>query len=247
MQPDFERQVQELADLLRHSQRTVVLTGAGISTESGIPDFRTPGSGLWSKVDPMEILSVTAMHTDPKRFYDFKIPLWRTFNAAQPNAGHIALAELESMGRVRCVVTQNIDSLHTRAGSQNVLEVHGHMRTGRCMRCHEHVPFEILAERVEGGQVPPKCDCGGILRPDVVLFEDMLPEAFQDAVREAMSCDLLLVIGSSLEVSPANTLADYPAKLAILNVGPTVYDRRADWLCRAKAGEFLPKVVEALR
>lgn len=236
-----------LADLLMESRRTVALTGAGVSTESGIPDFRTPGSGLWDAVDPMEILSVTAMKRSPKRFYDFKIPMWRAFERVKPNRAHHALAELERMGRLHTLVTQNIDSLHTRAGSENVLEVHGHMRTGSCEACHEPLPFADLAARVEGGEVPPRCACGGLLRPDVVLFEDMLPESFQDAAAQAARADLLLVIGSSLEVGPVNTLPAYARRLAILNVGPTQYDAEAHWRGWAKAGELLPRVVEILK
>ena len=224
----------------------MVLTGAGISTESGIPDFRTPGSGLWSRVNPMEILSVTAMRTDPRRFYDFKIPLWRSFLAAEPNAGHVALANLERLGVVPCVITQNIDSLHQRAGSKHVLEVHGHMRTARCQKCSRRFPFETLAERVEAGDCPPHCDCGGVLRPDVVLFEDMLTDDFEKAAQEALNCTLMLVIGSSLEVSPANTLPQYAHRVAILNVGPTQLDHDACWRSRSKAGELLPHVVERL-
>lgn len=243
----FEDQAQELADLLAGSRRTVVLTGAGISTESGIPDFRTPGSGLWDSVDPMEILSVTALQRDPKRFYAFKIPMWRSFEGVEPNPAHYALAEMEKMGLIQTLVTQNIDSLHTRAGSVNVLEVHGHMRTGRCAQCGAHLPFAALAEKVEAGEVPPRCACGGCLRPDVVLFEDNLPPAFEQAVVEAMRCDLLLVIGSSLEVGPVNGLPSYVTRLAILNVGPTLYDDRADWRGWERAGEFLPRVLEILK
>lgn len=246
MDCEIEQEARQLADLIRGSARTVVLTGAGISTESGIPDFRTPGSGLWTKVDPMEILSVTAMRTSPKRFYEFKIGLWRSLSAAQPNPAHFALAELEALSAIRCVITQNIDSLHQRAGSKNVLEVHGHMRTGRCLSCGKHLPFQTLAEQVEAGDCPPHCECGGILRPDVVLFEDMLTDDFEKAVQEAIQCDLMLVVGSSLEVSPANSLPQYARRVAILNLGPTQMDRGACWRSRAKAGELLPLVVDEL-
>lgn len=246
MQPQLERESLELASLLQGSNRTVVLTGAGISTESGIPDFRTPGSGLWSHVNPIEILSVTAMRKDPKRFYDFKIPLWRSFLAAEPNPAHKALADMERLGAIRCVITQNIDSLHQRAGSKHVLEVHGHMRTGRCQKCSRRLPFETLADRVEAGDCPPHCECGGVLRPDVVLFEDMLTGDFEKAVQEAFSCDLMLVIGSSLEVSPANSLPQNARRVAIVNLGPTQMDHGACWRSRSKAGELLPLVVERL-
>ncbi|HEY3414229.1 MAG TPA: NAD-dependent deacylase [Armatimonadota bacterium] len=246
MQSQLDLESLELADILRGSNRTVVLTGAGISTESGIPDFRTPGSGLWTRVNPIEILSVTAMRKDPKRFYDFKITLWRSFLAAEPNAAHKALADLENMGAIQCVITQNIDSLHHRAGSRHVLEVHGHMRTGRCQKCSRRFPFETLAAQVEAGDCPPHCDCGGVLRPDVVLFEDMLTDDFEKAVQESFSADLMLVVGSSLEVSPANTLPQYARRVAVLNVGPTQMDRGACWRSCSKAGELLPLVVERL-
>lgn len=245
-----EHMIQEassLAEWLLSSPPVVVLSGAGISTESGIPDFRSPGSGLWTQVDPMEILSVTAMQRDPRRFWEFKLAMWRSFCEVEPNPAHTALAELESMGVVDCVATQNIDSLHTRAGSRNVLEVHGHMRTGRCTRCYAHLAFEILAEKAENGEVPPLCECGGILRPDVVLFEDMLPEAFQEAAVKAARCGFLLVIGSSLEVAPVSYLPGQARRLGILNVGSTMYDEDACWRGGFKAGEFMPLVVEACK
>lgn len=248
MDDGLRSDARELARLLRGARHPVVLTGAGVSTESGIPDFRTPGSGLWTHVNPMEILSVTALATDPRRFYDFKIPLWRKFIESQPNAAHLALAEMEGMGAISCVITQNIDSLHTRAGSQNVLEVHGHMRTGRCLGCGVTEPFETLVHRVEEeNECPPQCTCGGTLRPNVVLFGDGMAGDFEAAVDEAIQCDLMLVVGSSLEVSPANSLPEYARHVAILNVGPTACDREAIWQSHAKAGELLPLVVEALK
>jgi NAD-dependent deacetylase len=186
-----------IAGMILNSSCTLVLTGAGISTESGIPDFRSPSSGLWENIDPMEALSTDVLYRDPKKFYDVGIKLLTSMKEAKPNKAHRILADMEREGLVSGVITQNIDNLHYEAGSKNVVEVHGHIRTGHCIKCGNVYDFNILERKVENDEVPPKCVCGGILRPDVILFGDNLPDCFNDAWEMCKKCDLLIVIDSS--------------------------------------------------
>jgi NAD-dependent deacetylase len=246
----FEIEMDEAADLIRQSRYMVALTGAGHSTASGIPDFRSPASGLWEKADPMLVASIWSFRLQPKRFFDWIRPLVRTMLDAQPNPAHFALAELERRGILKAVITQNIDNLHQRAGSQRVLELHGHMRQATCVRCYRVVPTEPLMERILDGQVP-HCECGGVLKPNVILFGEQLPvRVFNEARAEMKRCDLLLVAGSSLEVIPA---ADLPylaltsgAKGIIVNLQATDFDRHAQVVIHGDVTEILPKIVEAL-
>ena len=224
----------------------LVLTGAGISTESGIPDFRSPGSGLWDKYDPMEILSTDVLFNRPHVFYQEGLPVLMKFEEAQPNRAHYILAEWEKEGLVEAVVTQNIDSLHYKAGSQKVLEIHGHLRSGHCLKCRASFPIRVMKEKVDEGDIPPHCQCGGIIRPDVVLFGDMLPPCFEEAVELAHRLPLL-VIGSSLQVSPANFLPSYSPYLIIVNLEPTPFDQRAHFVLQGKASEVLWRLDEAMK
>lgn len=243
----ISRQITELARMVRSAGKCVVLTGAGISTESGIPDFRSPGTGLWSRVDPMAVLSATAFRTTPEAFYRFIVELVETLQAARPNNGHRAIAALEKMGVVDVVVTQNIDGLHQRAGSRNVLEVHGHLRTGTCVQCGKTYDIKVVLDAVGLGELP-RCDaCRGLIKPDVVLFEDPLPVDFLLAQQAVAECDLLLAVGSSLEVAPVCYLPAMAPRLAIINLMPTGYDVRADVVIHAKAGAVLPSLVDAMR
>lgn len=238
--------IEKLARLLTESKDTLVLTGAGVSTESGIPDFRSPGTGLWSQMDPMELLSRGALSRNPAEFWRRSEPIFRQMASSQPNKGHYALAQLEKRGLVRGIVTQNIDSLHQRAGSNCVLEVHGHLRTASCPQCGSEREMLSLLDQVAAGDNPPQCNCGGIFRPNVVLFGDPLPEAFQRAFQWARVCDLLLVVGSSLEVAPVCWLAPTASQLAIINLGKTQCDEIASVLIRGKAGEVLSTLAEAI-
>lgn len=231
--------IEQLARLLAESKDTLVLTGAGVSTESGIPDFRSPGTGLWSQMDPMELLSRSALSRNPAEFWRRGEPIFRQMASAQPNKGHYALAQLEKRGIIKGIVTQNIDSLHQRAGSNCVLEVHGHLRTASCPHCGAEREMLPLLDQVASGDNPPRCNCGGIFRPNVVLFGDPLPAAFQRAYQWARVCDLLLVVGSSLEVAPVCWLAPTASRLAIINLGETQCDEIASVLIRGKAGEVL--------
>ncbi|MGQ9474292.1 MAG: SIR2 family NAD-dependent protein deacylase [Candidatus Caldatribacteriaceae bacterium] len=233
-----DKEIQEVAHFLYLHKPWLVLTGAGISTESGIPDFRTPGKGLWEQYNHMEILSREVLTNKPEIFYKVGFRILWSFQKAQPNQAHFTLTEWEKRGWIVGVVTQNIDSLHTKAGSRQVMEIHGHLRSASCLRCHQVFPVERLVEKVEKGEIPPRCLCGGVMRPDVVLFGDMLPPCFEEAVVFAHRYPLL-VVGSSLQVSPANFLPSYASRLVIVNLGETPFDRRAQWVLRGKASFIL--------
>lgn len=244
--PRVEVDIGELVELLKSSNKTVVLTGAGISTASGIPDFRSPGTGLWQRMDP-NVLSVETLTSEPEKFYQHCIEIFTPILKAEPNSGHYALAKLEALGYVKTIITQNIDGLHQKAGAKEVLEVHGHLRTGFCVKCLKEIPLTVLLQRVKEGEIPPRCPrCGGIMRPNVVLFGDYLPDDFIQAQREVASSTLLLVIGSSLEVWPVNTLPSLAANLAIINLTPTGYDPVARMAIHAEASAVLTAVAAEL-
>jgi NAD-dependent deacetylase len=221
--------------VLRSRQPCVVLTGAGISTESGIPDFRSP-TGIWAQYDPMEYATIDAFRRDPEKVWEFYAQRLGVLAEAEPNAGHLALAELERRGLVQAVVTQNIDGLHQRAGSREVIEVHGSIRSATCLECGTEAPLDRAA---------PRCPaCGAIMKPGVVLFGELLPvEAMERAGELAHGAGLLLVVGSSLEVYPVAGLPDETLSaggaLAIVNRGPTPFDGQADVRVDAGAGETL--------
>jgi NAD-dependent deacetylase len=240
-----------LARLIKANQPCVVLTGAGVSTESGIPDFRSP-TGIWAEFDPNEYASVPAFRADPAKVWRFYKPRIAMLTEAQPNAAHRALAKLERRGLVEAVVTQNIDLLHERAGSRNLVEVHGSIRTATCPSCRSSHPREVVAAKLEHADAP-WCDrCGAILKPDVVFFGELLPaDAVERAFDLARRARLLLVVGSSLEVHPVAALPEETlragGRVAIVNKGPTPYDRRADLKLEGNAGEVLGAVADELR
>jgi len=235
-----------LAALVEERQPCVVLTGAGISTESGIPDFRSP-TGIWAEVDPFEVASIEAFRRDPARvwaFYRTRIDLLRE---AEPNAGHRAIAELERRGLVSAVVTQNIDTLHTRAGSRDVVEVHGSIRSAVCPGCLWMEGAEAVLAQLEEQPVPLCMHCGEILKPGVTLFGEILPPgALERATELTRTARLLLVVGSTLEVWPVAGLPLEARAFAIVNRGPTALDGRALLKIDGPAGETLSAVVEAL-
>ncbi len=239
--------VERLAELMRGHQPCVVLTGAGISTESGIPDFRSP-MGVWRRYDPMEYATIDAFLADPKKVWDFYGKRLASLADIEPNDGHRALADLERQGWVDAIVTQNVDGLHARAGSRTVVEVHGSIRTSSCLECGTTVPF---AEALARLPVPACPTCGRVLKPDVVMFGELLPQAAMDrAVRLAAEAGLLLVVGSSLEVYPVaglplETLAA-GGRLAIINRGETQFDGSADVCVDAGAGETLAALRDRL-
>jgi NAD-dependent deacetylase len=239
-----------LAQLIRAEQPCVVLTGAGVSTESGIPDFRSR-TGLWAEYDPMEYATISAFRADPVKVWDFYGKRCEVLATARPNAAHLALAELERRGLVRAVITQNIDLLHERAGSRELVEVHGSIRTSSCLSCGHVEPLEGVLELLRDAPAPACRNCGTILKPDVVMFGELLPpEAIDRAFELAQEAALLVVVGSSLEVHPVAGLPEQTltarGRLAILNRGRTPYDTQAALTVDASAGEVLAAVVEAL-
>jgi NAD-dependent deacetylase len=225
-------QAGRLAELIRESGCTVALTGAGISVPSGIPDFRTPGEGIWEKVDPMEVAHIDAFRRDPARFWGFYRQRLRMLGDKEPNGAHRALAELERRGLLEAVITQNIDTLHTRAGSERVIEVHGSIRTSSCQTCGAQFPLEQV-ESLFGHDGAALCaECGGAVKPDVVLFGELLPDrAMAEAESLAARADLMLCVGSSLEVYPVAGLPSVTlgrgGRLAVITKGPTPFDRDA--------------------
>ena len=241
----------ELAELIRSRQPCVVLTGAGVSTESGIPDFRSP-TGLWAAVDPTEYASIEAFRRDPRKVWSFYKPRVEMLTGARPNPAHSALAELEQIGLVEAVVTQNIDLLHERAGSENVVEVHGSIRTATCPGCGRGYELARVLELLADADAPECPSCGGILKPDVVFFGELLPPAAIDRAYElARRARLLLVVGSALEVYPVAGLPletlGTGGEVAIVNRGQTPFDSQASLKVDGSAGEVLPQVVGMLR
>ncbi len=238
--------VEQLAGLIRDNQPCVVLTGAGVSTESGIPDFRSP-SGIWAKYDPMDYATIEAFRRDPVKVWEFYGKRFEALAHAEPNAAHDALAGLERAGLVDAIVTQNIDGLHQRAGSRDVVEVHGSIRTSSCLGCGYSVSLAEVRVMLVDAPAPACKGCGAILKPDVVMFGEFLPAgAMERAVDLARAAGLLLVVGSSLAVFPVaglphETLAA-GGKLAIVNREPTPYDADAAVVIHGSAGETLDEV-----
>jgi NAD-dependent deacetylase len=237
--------VSRLAELIRERQPCVALTGAGISTESGIPDFRS-AEGLWAHTDPFEVASIDAFRRDARRVWEFYA--WRlgVVGGVRPNDGHRALAELERRGLVQAIVTQNVDGLHQQAGSREVIEVHGSLREAVCPTCATHRPMAGIAPQLEAGELPV-CACGDVLKPGVVMFGEVLPAAAIDrATALARGAGLMLVVGSSLAVWPVAGLPLEAAAFAIVNRGPTALDGRALLTLDAAAGVALPALEAAL-
>jgi NAD-dependent deacetylase len=222
----------ELAELIRSSRSTVALTGAGISVPSGIPDFRTPGTGLWAKVDPMEVAHIDVFERDPARFWSYYRPRFQGLGDKRPNQAHLALAELEQRGLLAGVITQNIDRLHGAAGSREVVEVHGSIETSSCRRCEASYGIDEVEVLFDGSGVAVCPACAGPVKPDVVLFGELLPEAAMARAQElAERAELMLCVGSSLAVHPVAGLPgltlEHGGRLAIVTKGATPYDRDA--------------------
>jgi NAD-dependent deacetylase len=238
--------------LVAAASRIVALTGAGISTDSGIPDFRGP-QGVWTKDPKAERMSnIHHYMSDPdvrKLSWQSRLnsPAW----TAQPNAGHHALVALEQAGKLRALVTQNIDGLHQLAGNSSVIEVHGTMREVTCMACGWRGPMPAVLDRVRSGEADPPCEqCGGILKSATISFgQPLVPQVIERAMRAAQQSDLLLALGSSLQVYPAAGLVplakDAGAALVIVNAEPTPFDDIADAVLRDPIGEVLPTLIRA--
>lgn len=247
----LNQQIQQAADLIDKAQRLVAMTGAGISTPSGIPDFRSPSSGLWDNVDPLAVASIYAFRQNPQQFYDWIHPLSNLVLDAEPNPAHYALAELERRGKLKAIITQNIDDLHHKAGSQNVIELHGHLREVACIQCHQVQESKgIFQKFINDGQAP-QCHCGGILKPNTVLFGEQLPmQEFVSAQLAIKEVDLMLIVGSSLEVAPVSDLPalalENGAKLIIINLHPTYLDPKAEVIIRGDVAEALTLIVNSI-
>jgi NAD-dependent deacetylase len=238
------------AELFRAAKHAVVLTGAGLSTPSGIPDFRSEGTGLWSREEPLEVASLSTFRTAPEKFFQWFRPLAGQIYNARPNAAHYALAQLEQAGCLKTVITQNIDILHQKAGSKHVIEMHGTLRTLSCTQCFQQVESGACLDEFNRTGVMPRCPaCGAVLKPDVILFGEQLPQqAWMAAQRAARQCDLMLVAGSSLEVLPVAGLPmqalDRGAHLIILNNTPTYLNVRADASILDDVARILPAIAE---
>jgi NAD-dependent deacetylase len=249
----LERSLQRIhsaADIIRTSQKVVLLTGAGVSTRSGIPDFRSTEGGLWQRYDPFEVASLNAFRYDPTKFYEWLRPLANTIYHAQPNPAHFGIARMETTGNIQAVITQNIDRLHQRAGSKNVLEVHGTFDTMTCGSCFQKVGSDpYIRSYLTDGTIPTCNSCHTVLKPDVVLFGEQLPQrTWLKASEASRNCDLMIVAGSSLEVLPVAGLpmraVENGAHLIIINQTRTYIDERADIVLEEDVAEIIPMIIK---
>jgi len=238
----------ELLEKIKASQYVVALTGAGVSTESGIPDFRGP-NGLYSKY-PENVFDIDYFYADPEGFYRFWREALFPMNEAKPNVVHTLLAELEAQRLLKAVVTQNIDGLHQKAGSKNVIELHGNIFEYCCAKCGRTQRFETVKKLLESNPVP-RCNCGGLIRPNIVFFGESLPmHALSEATLHAQECDLMIVLGSSLVVYPAAQLPiiakEHGAALFIVNRGRTGLDDLADFKFDVNLSDFAKELMKHL-
>jgi len=241
-----------VAALIADAKSVVALTGAGISVPSGIPDFRTPGEGLWEKVDPAEVAHIDAFHEDPRRFWSYYRPRFADLRSKSPNRAHQVLAELEAGGLIDAVITQNVDLLHAKAGSERVIEVHGSIASSSCLSCGASYPLESVGELFGLDGVATCACCTGAVKPDVVLFGELLPErAMVEAEELCEKADLLLCVGSSLEVHPVAGLPELTlrsgGRIAIVTKGPTPYDSDAAIKLDGDVVAELSAVLDALQ
>jgi len=255
VEQNLDTLAQKAAELIIAAKKLVVFTGAGISTESGIPDFRSPG-GIWSRFDP-EDFTYQKFTTD----VEARRKQWRMLGEghltteAQPNLAHYAIAELDRLGKLDCVITQNVDNLHHKAGvpAEKIFELHGNVQWAVCLSCGRRYPFEQIKARLEGGEEIPECEaCQGMLKPDAVLFGEALPQdVLEEASQRSSDCDLFIVVGSTLVVYPAAYMPIYAvrggAKLIIVNLSDTPMDAQAAVLIRAKAGEAMSQIVDRVK
>jgi NAD-dependent deacetylase len=247
----YAEEITRAAALLREARYAIALTGAGTSTPSGIPDFRSPKSGMWEHVDPMEVASIYSFRRHPERFYDWIRPMVARLLDAEPNPGHVALAELEAGGWLKAIITQNIDNLYQRAGARRVLELHGHVREATCINCYRVVSSEDLLDVLFSSDEVPRCSrCNGVIKPNVVLFGEQLPiQVVNAAMAHIRQADLMLVAGSSLEVLPASQLPllvhEQAGRLVVINLTPTYVDEIAEVVIHDDVAEVLPRIAQA--
>jgi len=248
---DLKDKAQIFLNLVLSSSNVVAFTGAGISTDSGIPDYRSPGTGIWEKMD-QSVVSLDGFVREPSRYYDYSLELYAIRKVAKPNIAHYMLAELENRSDLSGIITQNVDGLHQDAGSGQVHELHGSLRQAVCLDCSTLQSMDEAMERAVLGQNPPLCtECGGVLKPNAVFFGETLPQIpWQQSLELSRNADLFIAIGSSLQVSPANALPDIAlragAKLIVLNFTPTPFDGDSELVIRHKIGEFSSAVMKFL-
>ncbi len=243
----MEDLIKESAQIIVNSKSTIALTGAGISVESGIPDFRSAG-GLWSKFDPAEYATIHAFQQDPEKVWNMLVEMEDVVSGAEPNAAHIGMGDLEKMGLLKCIITQNVDNLHQDGGAENVIEYHGNSSSLSCLTCRKK--FKSTDKK---GDNPPKCDCGQILKPDVIFFGEAIPaDSMNRSFHLASSAEALIVAGTSAVVSPANTIPDIAkqngAKIIEINLERTqLTGRLTDVFLQGSAGETISALVEEVR
>jgi NAD-dependent deacetylase len=246
MQIETDNMLEKAREIISKSSNTVFFTGAGISTPSGIPDFRSPDSGLWGIYDPFEVASLSAFRQRPDLFFDWIKPLYTQSKNAQPNVAHHAIADAEKRNKVRSVITQNIDGLHQKAGSENVIELHGSVRTATCPFCQKQYDGELLLDIYINNETLPSCpDCNQVIKPDVILYEELLPlNAWYQAESEMRKADVIVVAGSSLETYPANSLPKIGisngAALIIITLSSTPFDSLADVVIHEDVTQVIP-------
>ncbi|MCH7662428.1 MAG: NAD-dependent deacylase [Chloroflexi bacterium] len=244
--------IDKAADLIRNSRNTVALTGAGISTPSGIPDFRSDSNGLWNEHDPMEVASLNAFRINPEKFFRWIRPLLKDMLNAEPNLAHLALAALGDAGYIQTIVTQNIDGLHQSAGSKIVYEIHGSIETLTCVSCyHKYPASQFIESFMIRGEIPNCPDCENTLKPNAILFGEQLPiKTWKSSQNAAHDCDLMIIAGSSLEVMPVAGLpmeaVNSGAKIIILNQSPTYLDERAEIVIHDDIALTLPMIADEL-
>ncbi len=244
----LEEQIKQLAKLILDSKNIVALTGAGMSTESGIADFRSPGTGLWEKVDPYEYASIDSYIAHPTKNLEFMLETGKAIFSARPNKGHKALTKLQKLGKLKGVLTQNIDRLHHKAKTKNIVEFHGNVMEAKCLQCGEVFPITNMVNQVLQGRSPSCNVCKGMLKPNAIFFGEPLESQVLQAADEIIAgCNLIIVLGSSLVVYP---VAFYPqkalslgAKIAIINIQETDMDSLADVVIHEKIGDIFPKIV----
>ena len=252
---DLDALTRQVADLILTSKRIVVFTGAGVSTESGIPDFRSPG-GIWSRFDPDDFTYQKFVSDSEARRKHWQLLGEGSLTTdAKPNPAHYAIAELDSLGMLDCVVTQNVDNLHQKAGvsDEKVFELHGNLLWAACLGCGRRYPFDQIVVRLEQGEEIPDCEaCHGVLKPNAIFFGEALPhDVLQEATSRSYACDLFIVIGSTLVVYPAAYMPIYAtnagAKLVIINLSSTPMDQEATVLIRVKAGEAMSRIIQRVK
>ncbi len=240
--------IRRVAEDLAGARRVAALTGAGISTESGIPPFRGKG-GLWERFDPMEIAHIDALTRDPAKVWKILVrEMKELVDRAKPNDGHNGLAKLEKQNKLKTIITQNIDGLHQAAGNTDVIEFHGSFAWQRCMDCNK----KYETRKVDVSEIPPRCECSGILRPDAVFFGEMIPaDAMRRSRQAATDCDLMLVVGTSAVVQPAAMMPviakNAGAKIVEINPERTpLTNEISDYLIMGQAGEVMNRILEAM-